>query len=159
MAVRPVPAKFAAEDGEEFDTVEEAALHDQLITARREYDEARQKWSRAVAVTQKTADGELFDFGSIFRSYYFVTEGYFSMPEVKEVSFLGWNFENGNNDDVIITRFTDDRRIESFAIKDLYTDKRKAEEACLEAQEAKIAELIVNVREYREKLFGKSVTS
>jgi hypothetical protein len=79
------------------------------------------------------------------------------MPEIREVSFIGWNFEIEDNDDVVISLFDDDRKLfRHYPIKSLYSDKRHAEKACVLAQEAKLVELTEGVREYREKIFGKA---
>lgn len=136
MPVKQVPVKYEASDGQEFDTEEEAQTHDDLIKARAEYDTARQNFNRVLARSQKTADGEEFDF-SLFRTYYYVTGHYDRMPWLKSVSFLGWNFEISEHDDIIeISQNEGEMGREHrypYPINKLWVDKRKANEALINA--------------------------
>src|SRR6266478_1327890 len=99
MSIKTKPVTYEASDGQEFENEEEARRHDDLITARQHYDDARQKFNCAVALTQKTADNELFDFKG--GTYWFVTDYYNQEPRLKRVYFLGWNFDITEYDDRI----------------------------------------------------------
>jgi hypothetical protein len=150
MTIKQVPAKYQASDGKEFDNEEEAQLHDELITAREEYNAARGKFSRAVAATQKTADGELFDFKS--GDFWFVTDYYNQEPRLKRVHFLGWNFEiTEYSDRVEISQDETDgnnrQQRHSYPINKLYTTKRRASEALIGALEVYAVEVRRTVNE------------
>jgi len=143
MAVTTKPTTYQASDGKEFDNEEEAKLHDELVTARTEYDEARHRFSRAVALTQKTADGELFDFKS--GDYWFVTDYYNQEPRLKRVHFIGWNFEvTEYSDGVEISQEETDGNNHSsryhYPINKLYADKSRATYSLINALDAWIAE-------------------
>jgi|SRR6185369_2448213 len=155
MTVKQVPAKYQASDGVEFDNEEEAKLHDELITARKEYDEARGKFSRAVAATQKTADGELFDFRG--GEFWYVTDYYNQEPRLKRVYFLGWNFEvTEYGDRVEISQDETDgnnrQQRHSYPINKLYTTKRRASEALVGALESWANEVRRTVTETQDEL-------
>ena len=150
MAVTKAPEQFKTSDGQKFDTIEEAERHEVLITAREQYNQGRRAFNRALAMTQKTADGELFDFG-IFRDYYYITPGWSGCPALQAVNFLGWNYEVEDNDDVKISKERDsDRQRISYPIKDLYRHKRKAEIALVAAQEAWLAEQAAEIAANKE---------
>jgi hypothetical protein len=133
--------KFKTTDGREFVNEKEAKKHDELIVAREQYETALRKMNRLIAETTRTADGHLFELG-LWASYYYVTPGFFSMPQLAEVSYLGWNWDlNEHNDSVeIITREGNDNRQREYKIKDLYREKSKALTALVEAQKAWLAE-------------------
>jgi hypothetical protein len=61
MAVRQSKPKFVASDGEKFDSQEDAERYDLLIEAKRVFDSAKRSYDRALARSQKTADGEPFE--------------------------------------------------------------------------------------------------
>src|SRR5690606_40430270 len=80
MSVRQKPAKFVTSDGEEFDTQSAAERHEELLTAERECEHAKARYSRALWRTQRTADDREFEPGSS-REYWFLCD-YFGMPEI-----------------------------------------------------------------------------
>ena len=157
MAVKKVPGTYAASDGQEFDDEEEAKRHDELITARQEYDDARKKFNRVLAQTQKTADGETFDFG-LFTSYYYITDYYYTQPSLKHVNFLGWNFEIDEHDDSVeISQAEGETGREhrfSCKISRLYVSKKRAEIALINALESWLDEQRRTVNEIKKDLRG-----
>jgi hypothetical protein len=62
MAIKSQPVVFEASDGTEFESSEDAEQYDALILARREYEDARDKFKRVLFCSQKTKDGKPFEF-------------------------------------------------------------------------------------------------
>ena len=145
--------KFKSSDGKQFDNEAEATKHDALILAREEYKTALRKLNSLIAETTRTADGRLFEFG-IWGTYYYVTPGFFSMPALAEVPYLGWNWDlNEYNDSVeIVLREGNDNRLNHFKINDLYRDKRKALAALVDAQREWLREREAQITETAEKV-------
>lgn len=152
MAVKQ-EVKFKSSDGRAFNNEAEAKKHDALILARQEYKAALRKLNQCVAETTRTADGHLFEFG-LWKTYYYVTPGFFSMPALAEVPYLGWNWElNEYNDSVeIILREGNDNRVREFKINDLYLEKRKALTALVDAQKAWLKERGERITETANKV-------
>lgn len=145
--------KFKTTDGREFDDEGEAQKHDALIVAREAYRVALHKMNQLIAETTRTADGELFEFG-IWQTYYYVTEGFNSMPQLMEVPYLGWNWELSEYDDaveIITERDTDNRRM-TYKVNHLYRDKKKALDAMIVAQRAWLQERTDEIAEHAEKV-------
>lgn len=69
MAVKKSTPKFIASDGQKFDDQESAERYDSLIEAKRNFETAKASYNRALAKSQKTADGEPFEG---FGDHYFV---------------------------------------------------------------------------------------
>jgi hypothetical protein len=155
MAVKEVPARFKASDGEEFGTKKEAQQHEELIKAREAYEEARRNLGRLLARREKTADGRPFDF-SILHDYYYITEGWAGMPELTRVNFDGWNFRWSECDD----RFEIQRQVEhrngrdwaSYNIGELYWFEDNAEKALLAKREEWLKEQAEKVEEFRQRV-------
>lgn len=145
--------KFKSSDGKAFDNEAEASKHDALILARDEYKTALHKLNNIVAETTRTADGQLFEFG-LWETYYYVTPGFFSMPALAEVPYLGWNWDLNEYDDAveIVVRQGNDNKQREFKINDLYRDKRKALRALVDAQMEWLREREAQVAETAEKV-------
>jgi hypothetical protein len=152
MAVLEKPRTFKTTDGREFTDEAEAKLHDELIVAREAFDAARRRLNNAVLKTQRTADGQLFDFG-LFRDYHYVRPGYGGMPSMQTVSFLGWNFEISEHTDAVeIIDTTISERRPRYAIASLYLDKRAANIALHLEQVAWLKERAAEIEKEKEKL-------
>ena len=152
MAVRQ-EVKFKSSDGQEFNNETEAQRHDALITAREEYKTALAKLNRCIAETARTADGHLFTFG-VWQTYHYVTPGYFSMPALAEVPYLGWNWDLNEYDDAveIVIREGTDNRVRAFKIGDLYMSKRAAQVALIKAQKEWLKEREEQIAENERSL-------
>lgn len=144
---------FKASDGKEFDSKTEAQKHDDLAVAREEYKNALRKLNTLIAETTRTADGHLFDLG-MWSTYYYITPGYFDMPQLKEVPYLSWNWDLNEYDDAveIITREGNDQRRFEYKINALYREKRKALAALVETQKAWLAERREQIRATADKV-------
>lgn len=145
--------KFKSSDGQTFDDETEAKKHDALILAREEYEGALRKLNQCIAETTRTADGHLFEFG-LWRTYYYVTPGYFSMPVLAEVPYLGWNWDLNEHDDsveIVLHEGNDNRRRE-FKVNSLYVDKRTALAALIGAQQAWLKERQEQIAETADKI-------
>lgn len=145
--------KFKTTDGREFDDQKEAQKHDELILARELYEGALRKLNQLTAETTRTADGHLFELG-LWANYYYVTPGYFEMPALSEVSYIGWNWDLNERDDSveIVTREGNDNRQREYKISSLYREKAKALAALVEAQKAWLAERQAQVEETAAKV-------
>ena len=66
--VKPSP-HFETSVGATFTDKERAASHEELITAKSDYETAKRIYSKLIWNTQKTADGQPFDLGS-WHTYY-----------------------------------------------------------------------------------------
>lgn len=143
MTVKTVPTKFETSDGKEFDTKEEAERHDELILARKAYKDARHTLGVILARSQKTADGVPFDF-SLLRDYYYISDGWASLPALRRVSFYIWNFEFDERDVFEIKQWDErgkgEQMMITYKINELYYSEREAKKALLDAQEAWLAE-------------------
>lgn len=167
MAVNEVPSKFKASDGKEFGTKEDAERHDAVVVAAREFREARHRLGRILAEREKTADGKPFTF-SMLRDLYYVTPGWSGMPALNRVSFYVWSceFEIDEHLELVtirqrrqVGRMSDNERIESYRIADLYATEKAANVALLAAQEEWLEKRAVEVRELRDKVFPPAPTN
>lgn len=145
--------KFKTTDGREFDDEKEAQKHDELILAREQYDASLRRLNRLIAETTRTADGYLFEFG-LWTSYHYVTPGYFQMPVLGEVHYIGWNWDLNEHDDSveIVTRGGNDNRRSEYKISNLYREKSKALAALVKAQQEWLAERQSEVEETAAKV-------
>jgi hypothetical protein len=158
MPVTAKPVTYETSDGREFEDKDEADRHEELITARREYDEARQKFNQALVKTQKTADDEPFDFG-LFRTYFVITDSWAQIPSLKRVNFLGWNFEVAEHEDQVEIiqnegDFTNERRY-GYPINRLYVSEKRAKIALGNALESWLEEQRRTVMEAKKELRGE----
>ena len=69
--VEATPVKYKSSDGQEFETEEQAAYHEELIEAKGQYETARSVYGQRLFESQKTADGHPFQF-SILLDYWYV---------------------------------------------------------------------------------------
>jgi len=60
MAVKQTTPKFVTSDGTKFDDKAAAERYEELIEAKRMFQQAKATYDRLLATTQKTADGEPF---------------------------------------------------------------------------------------------------
>lgn len=143
MAVTKKKPTFETSDGREFDTKQEAERHEELTTARRTYVEARRQYTRALASSHKTADGEQFETGAM-RTYYYVTKWVEYLPRIGEVSFYFWNCDIDDKDEGVIVQDESDgrnhRRV-TYRISELYYHKKNALKALHAEQTEHIARM------------------
>jgi hypothetical protein len=137
MAVTTKPEEYRCTDGQTYSKKEDAERHEELIAAQREFESARRKFGQLLARTQKTADGETFDFRSL--GYFFVSEPYLSLPRIHRVSFDFWHFEFDHEDKFQIRQKDEDGVTRSYSIDKLYRDEENAKVALLAAQEEWLA--------------------
>lgn len=145
--------KFKASDGREFDNEVEAQRHDDLIVARREYEEALSKMNGLIVKTTRTADGYLCELG-IFIDYWYVSHGWHGLPDLRKVPYLGWNWHlSYHNDEIVIVHRESGReRTDEYTIKDLYRNKKNALAALVEAQSRWLKERGEEVAETAKKV-------
>lgn len=145
--------KFKTSDGREFDDEKEAERHDELILIREEYKSVLRRMNTLIAETTRTADGKLFEFG-LWKTYYYVTEGFFQMPQLTEVPYLGWNWHLNERDDAveIILYEGNDKRTREFKINNLYAGKHNALIALVAAQRAWLREREEQIAEVAKKV-------
>jgi hypothetical protein len=156
MAIQAVPQKFRASDGREFVTQREAERHERLITAETSYRDSRRAFGRALAQTQKTADGALFDFDRW--TYIALLRPFGQLPRLREVRFYGFAFDFDDRDDCF-TIMQDEgegqhRYRASYRIDELYTAQAAADVALLAAQEEWLAEQTEQVASLRRAIYG-----
>lgn len=150
MAVKKKPTIYKATDGTEFDELEDAERYDALIVAKREYKNARSNFKRVMLQSQKTKDGESFEFHK-WRPYWIVHEFIGQTPHIE--SFDPWfhsvEIDDRCNASVLVSKCGyEDTRVNSFEtvcrsykICDLYYHKENAEAALAEAIQVHIKEL------------------
>lgn len=136
MAKRTKP-KFETEDGREFDTREAAERHERVAAATEKYNDARREFGRALAETQKTADGKRFSFDQ--SCYWYVTDGIFNIPTIVEVRYLGSNLEFDDSDEftIIDKLYQSDGHVSrnEYKISKLYATEAAAKKAYVDAIE------------------------
>jgi len=150
MAVQKKPTIYTASDGTEFDDKTEAEQYDILISAKIEYKAARNEYKRILMESQKTKDGEPFEFHK-WNPYWVVRDYIGQTPEMESVD--PW-FHNVEINDRCEASFLfskcgyEDKRVNSFEsvcrsykISELYYHKENAEAALAEAIKLHIAEL------------------
>lgn len=154
--IKTVPVKFKASDGMEFESAVEAERHDGLVLAREAYVEACRLLNRRLAETQRTADGQMFDFG-LSRDYWYLAPGWQTMPRMYAISFSGWScsVEVRSDGGVAIISEDETRSRTAYRIVDLYRNKRKAEEALVAAKEEWLAVRSQEVAEYRAEIYSQ----
>lgn len=146
---------YHAKDGREF-TDQTAALHyEELLDAKEAYEEAKRNFGKLLAETCNTADGEPFRVG-LFSDYWYVTHGYFAMPNLLKVDFWGrnWTLEENRQDEattvVLIGNLADDGskmdRGRAFRIDELYAKESNAKAALLVAQRSWLEEKLREVQ-------------
>lgn len=143
MTVTKTTPMFKTSDGQEFDDEDAAQRHEEFIEAKKDYEAARQRWTRVLAESQTTADGHPFDF-SMMRDYWFVTRWIGAMPSLQAVSFYIHNCDVNDNDEGSIHQLRDSGRDGTwikYRISELYLSKTEATKALVVAQKEHIAEL------------------
>lgn len=151
MAIKQTKPMFKTEDGREFETQKEAERHDRLYNARVKYESARREFSQALFETQKTADGEFFKF--CIYDYYFIFPSYGNgWPSIRTVSFIGWNYDIDDNDELVIRTQRDDGQWVKYEISELYSHKKNAEAALIVAQKERLAEFAEQLERKRIEL-------
>lgn len=149
MAVSVKKETFVAH-GKEFDTKAEAERYDKLQKARQEYEDAGYKLQSLLAETQRTADGQVFEFG-IFRDYYAVTR-FCGFPTLQRLTFMCRNWEVQEDEFGVNIRDGGRQDNRFYPIGDLYADERNAQKALAHAQFKELAELTEQTNKLRESV-------
>lgn len=147
MAVTATPVKYRASDGASFATQAEAERHDRLVTAQRQFEKAQAALDRALAESQKTADGKLFTF---LHRFYYVHDHFCELPDLREVEFYRPQVEVDRDGSVILVETIHDQR-RAHRISDLYWYKNAAVAAVLAAQDERIKQYQAQADELRAK--------
>lgn len=140
MSVQEVPTAFKTSDGRKFTNKADAEKHQIIIESVAEFQKAADKLGRAVAESLRTADGQLFTFSRL-TDYFYISKGWYGMPEITRVSFYIWNCHFDSYDgakdlkDFSIYE-SKEGKIYNYKISELYCDHRKAQLASLDAQKA-----------------------
>lgn len=155
MAVKKVPQVFRTSDGAEFDNEEQATRHEDLLDRKHKFQIAFERLGDALAETQKTADGSLFEFG-VCRDYYAIAPSWVGLPRLRKIwfSYMGENrFEINEDDEVILIHQENQSRIE-YRISELYRSEKEAKKALLAAQDERLEHLRQEVEELRAEVAG-----
>jgi uncharacterized protein YkwD len=134
--------------GKEFETKAEADKYDALHTARKEYEDAQHKLQQLLAETQKTADGQAFEFG-VFHDYHTIVT-FYGFPVLTTVSFMCWNWTVQEDEFGVSIKEDRGRDDRFFRITSLYADKRNAEKALAAAQSNELIQLTQRTNELRK---------
>lgn len=154
MPVKESPKTYTASDGTEFDSKAEAERYDNLLQAKEKYDSARTLLCRALAESQKTADGVAFEFG-VFRDYYSILE-WDGFPRLHTVQSLymhsneDFELEQDGTIYLVEQRATNQRR--TYRIGELYYHESEAKKALVEVREKRLAEWTKETAELKAKL-------
>lgn len=152
MAIQTVPSRYKTSDGREFGNETDAQRHELLIAAKRKYEDARHEYARALAESQRTADGQPFNLSGM-HDYYYITDGYFSMPEIVRVDFWYWNCDINEADETVIVVLDSQKATRrEYRISSLYYWKGNARKALLIAQEGRLAQITQDVEQLRQEL-------
>jgi hypothetical protein len=151
--MKTLPQTFRTTDGKDFQDKDAAERHETLIEAKEAYVQARRLFGKLLAETQLTADGRRFEFG-VFHTYYYIEPGFWGMPGLSEVPYLGWHWDFDDSDGFVI-RYRDEKqnRDREFKIAELYSDRRIADKALLKAREARLAEYAAETASERARLY------
>lgn len=151
MAIEQLPELYQTSDGRKYSSRKQAERHEAKITAKSKYEDARREYARTLSESQKTADGYLFDMSAL-GGYYYVTPGWFNMPDIRPVSFYYWNCDlNDQDETVIVDRDNGKGTRTEYKISELYWRRKNAEKALIVAWEKKIVELQEQLEEMRGK--------
>lgn len=146
--VKKLSPKYTSEDGREFNTEADAKKHEELITAKSLYDQARHAYARKLWETQKTADGEPFELG--WRRYWRIV-GLYMWPRLQEVSIYPHSCDLDDQDALTIIEEVDNgkggRQFASHRISDLYCREENAKKALIAAQRERLDDLTREVVE------------
>jgi hypothetical protein len=157
MAVKKVPQVYETSDGLEFESKKQAERHEALVEAKSLFEGAFQRMGRALAGTQKTADGELFEFG-VCCDYYVIAPCWAGLPRLRKIwfSFMGDDrFEIEADDEITLILHEGDgqhRTRTRFKVSELYHSEKEAKKALLVAQEERIKEFTEEIDELRKSL-------
>ncbi len=120
---------WQSSDGREFTDQQAAVRHQAAIDATAAFDLARRRLAEALASECQTADNQFFDFG-IFREYFTIAGRHSpGLAIVRSLSFARWSpilFESTPGGPVVRIKQADGEQ-QSFAIRELYADRRNAE--------------------------------
>jgi hypothetical protein len=149
--VKPV---YKAKDGREFDDPLDATQWNKVIAVqeklRRVVDEAMATLGDAA----KTADGEpLFD-GSTYRPLWHIEKS-FGLPSLRRVNlvrnYITIESEWHNNVHMVLYTYNHERgQFERYHLNQLYADKVKAYNACVEMAKIEVAELQTHIKQLKE---------
>ena len=117
---------YKTSDGREFTDEKSAELHEELVEAEHNFNQARKILARKLCETQFTADGFPFDFSQW--TYYSVMGGILNRPYIQEISINPWKLSFDCRDFLEIS-YEDEKSGASRKIdfKDLYYKKENAE--------------------------------
>jgi hypothetical protein len=157
MSITEVAARFKTTDGQEWERKEDAERHQAFVDAEEELAKARRRYQRALAGSQKTADGVAFEPG-LMKDYYAI---HFTLsgPRLERISFGGWNFRCEHRSDAngvyVVVMDTDIQgRARDFPIRTLYAHERNAKLELLKQLELALAEDAERIAKLRVSLFG-----
>lgn len=158
MSIQEVAPKFKTSDGAVFASYSEAERHEELVQARRAYEDAIHELGKALGRTARTADGELFDFrfwGEYWRIW---PEAWGSgRPALQQVDWMwghpGFDFEARNGEVTIRDRtHSGNDRPRVVTISQLYAHYPSAQRALLAAQEEWLARQTEEIQKTRDEV-------
>lgn len=155
MPISESPVTYQTSDGKSFTDKQDAERHEKLVVATREWEQARTRFGTALAQTQRTADGRLFDWTRW--TYYYVApphSGWGGGPYLREVSFYVWNcsFDLDKEEMEILYSKDCEKRPVAYRISELYANKDAAERALLTERETWLAEQAEDLAKMRARL-------
>jgi hypothetical protein len=126
---------FKTTDGKEFSDEISAKKHENLITLKQEYKQARLRYVNELARAEKTIDG--VSFAGKYHTYWYIQE-FMGMPHLVDFSFTNdreFDIHDYTDELVILQPRTDGGRgYTESRISDLYYDRKAAEKALVLAQ-------------------------
>lgn len=121
--------KILADDGTEFDTLEEAEIHDEFVKAEKDFEGALGRLDTALAKKFKTGDGHPFTYQR--SDYWYVREGS-DRPALMQVTIYGRYSRVTDDGTVVVDRYSSSNEREiRYEIKQLYRSERAAREEFL----------------------------
>ena len=134
---------YKADDGQTFDSKEEAERHDEIARLKRAYETARDEFGLAVLRGQKTADGKLFKIAP-GPDYYLLLKPWYSPPRIVSVHFYWthWDWFLGDNEElklrVKVSVAGRGEETMDIGVSDLYAKRENAIDAFLVANQKAI---------------------
>lgn len=124
---------IVADNGKEFDTIEEAQKYEAFLAAKEQFEIACNQWNRALAVQFVTGDGHPFSFE---RSTYYYVREHANGSRCSEETL--YNRECRVSDEGTVTRSRYDangERVMEFEISQLFISQKAALTKLLEIKE------------------------
>lgn len=136
---------YKADDGSEHKSKKLAEARNNLVSAKRAFEDACKSLNRCMAEEATTADGEPFQFGG-FNRYWIIRGGFHGMPSLARVGFWPWHCyveaDRYDGPAIRIREFTNhDNKNWACKFSELYANKANAIAALKAAIAKRLEEL------------------